>query len=211
MIYGKEYFETYALLSLVYCYDPQLSALIAGDNEAPDWQSEALDVGIEVTQALTPQEGENRFFLSEFFGEDWDGDGQVHEHLRCTTGEALRDYEDSLMCIRAFYESRSSRENVVDAVHEKLRKLNHHYKLFRRNWLYVFSDSALMNGDDLQFIGEGYRALCRQMDLCFGKVFINVIDALVVLRPDGQWESYPVPKETQRKLHWESLERNSRG
>lgn len=61
----KKYMEQYARLSLIYCYNKELSLL--QDRENPDWQSEELGIGMEVTEALEQKDGRKRFVINQYF------------------------------------------------------------------------------------------------------------------------------------------------
>ena len=60
----KKYMEQYARLSLIYCYNKELSLL--QDRENPDWQSEELGIGMEVTEALERKDGRKRFVINQY-------------------------------------------------------------------------------------------------------------------------------------------------
>lgn len=69
----KEYSEWYALLSLVHCYDEELRILFNCKKEEPDWQSEILDLGLEITEALESEDGRKRFVVNRYIGKGLNG------------------------------------------------------------------------------------------------------------------------------------------
>lgn len=69
-MYSKVYFEKYAILSLSWFVDNRLEIIIDDEKhyESPDFQSEVLDIGIEVVEAISFDQGEERFIVNEYFG-----------------------------------------------------------------------------------------------------------------------------------------------
>ena len=67
--YNKDYFEKYALLSLVYCYDDKLQSM--KKHERPDWIDENRSIGLEVTRALSSTDGEINSIINRYFGKGY--------------------------------------------------------------------------------------------------------------------------------------------
>ncbi|MBI9011243.1 MAG: hypothetical protein JEZ08_03365 [Clostridiales bacterium] len=69
-MYSKDFFEKYAILSLVRFYDSNLKVMLTDEKsyEKPDFQSRDLGVGIEVTEAITSKYGEQLLLSTESKG-----------------------------------------------------------------------------------------------------------------------------------------------
>lgn len=178
----KEYMEQYAKLSLVYCYDERLSVLQKG--EEPDWQSIELDVGIEVTEALHREDGRKRNAINQYFGKGLD----CHQ-LKEQFGKKYPEYDGQLWvlentaCFSDSYDMQDKIQQVCLAIESKTRKLNHHYRRFRNNWLYVFLP-GLLNGADIPEIFQAYEMVNSQFPLKFDKVFLNSHELIYIMQPD---------------------------
>lgn len=86
----KEYMEWYAVLSLVYCYEKNLHMFFDCKGEEPDWQSEKLDIGMEVTEALEPEEGRKRSVINRHFGKNQEGDIVKQQIKKVTPNTATK-------------------------------------------------------------------------------------------------------------------------
>ena len=73
MKYNKKYLEPYALLTLIECFGYKLEDILDQDVECPDWQSDKLDLGIEVTEAKNPMDGELDFIIDKYFNKGLSG------------------------------------------------------------------------------------------------------------------------------------------
>jgi hypothetical protein len=73
-MYNKQFYEKYALISLIKCFSIDLQLMLDDkcDYESPDYQSDVLSIGIEVVEAISSRQGEERFIINEYFGKGLD-------------------------------------------------------------------------------------------------------------------------------------------
>lgn len=187
-MYNKHFYEKYALLSLIECFSNDLEVLLQDkcEYENPDYQSEMLSLGIEVVEAITSKQGEERFIINEFFGK-----GINARVLKKDAEERFKKIRGKIKVIDdlAFYSHQpngfrmSSRISLIQSkINEKLIKLNSHYKVFENNWLYVFAHISTVYKEEIESLdihplNEG--------DFYFDKVFVNCIDKIYVLTKEG--------------------------
>ena len=168
---GNHYFEHYAKITLVDYYIFEKDSLLVRDK--PDLQSERLDYGIEVTQAILKTEArcndlkcDVRLSLSEYESIDEEvsaGEKGFYEALRA--GESLKNIRIDLI-----------RERIAD----KLEKLNHNYRIFSTNALYVFAETARLEESDLEKIIAYIRASHSEHAIGYDVYFLNCINKLCI-------------------------------
>ena len=66
MAYEKLLNEIYAAVSLKYLWKEYRPFFVK--NESPDWVNEAMDFGLEVSQALLPDDGQEESFIERYLG-----------------------------------------------------------------------------------------------------------------------------------------------
>lgn len=194
--------EQYACLSLIYCYDKRLSLL--EDGEEPDWQSTELDIGMEVTEALEPDDGRKRSVVNQYFGKGLPGQF-IKEQFR----EKHPEYDsqlkvlDNVACFYDFYDMKSKIQQVCSAITEKTAKLNRHYSKFSQNWLYIFVPSLFLESD-LPEILQTYYESTAHSPITFDKVFLNALNSIFVLNPNGLECDIPVSDDCLKRLKAEA-------
>jgi hypothetical protein len=136
--YPKAYFEWYAYYSLESWLGDRYRN--CHKSEAPDFQNYIDSLGIEVTRAMTPEEGFTWFFANENIGRD--KNKIPKELLDRFRGQIYFDHNNRMKMIsknRGLLSTRKDILIVIDAVETKLHKLNKNYKVFSTNALYIFS------------------------------------------------------------------------
>ena len=182
MIITKEYMERYALLSLICCYDKDLSALMK--SEKPDWQSRGLDIGLEVTEALSCDDGRKRFVLSKYFCKGLDGN-----YIKDQIGQNYSEYSSNIdvsgnvACYSEIYDMDDIIRQVIESINQKTKKLNGHYTIFKNNWLYVFAPDLFCD-IDIPVICKGYKEIIPKYKIIFDKLFINARNSIFVLNSE---------------------------
>lgn len=208
-MYKKQFYEKYALLSLVKCYSNDLQVLLNDKREFenPDHQSDVLSIGIEVVEAITNRQGEERFIINEYFGKGMDGEtlkkaaeerfSKINGKIDVVDGHAVYSHEPHGFRM-------SSRLTLIQSkIDEKLIKLNSHYKVFDNNWLYVFSHVSTVHQDEI----ESLDIHNEKVDgLSFDKVFIDCIDKIYVLS-DKDITVEEISNETLKNLKHEALKK----
>lgn len=182
--YSKRYFEEYAVLSLVMCYDAQLRPLLEAEChvESPDFQSPCRDLGIEVTRAETKRQGEYLAVVNHYFGK-----GNKPEVIREEIKMRFPKFADNILMdgdTFAFYETFDTKTIIADlknSIAEKLRKLNNGYNVFEQNWLYIFSGTSILNEKDMADLREKET---KSHQIQFNKIFVNCFDRIYILAND---------------------------
>ncbi len=189
---GNHYFEHYAKITLVDYYIFEKDSLIVRDK--PDLQSERLDYGIEVTQAILKTEARCndlkcnvRLSLSEYESIDEEisaGEKSFYEALRA--GESLKNIRIDLI-----------RERIAD----KLEKLNHNYRIFSTNALYIFAETARFEESDLDTIRAYIRTAHTQHTVGYDVYFLNCISKLCIYdSKKDRIDSVRIPTSDLREL-----------
>lgn len=194
--------EHYARLSLIYCYDEKLSLL--QDGEEPDWQSTELDIGMEVTEALEPNEGRKRSVINQYFGRGLSGQ-YIKEQFRKKYPEYDSQLKvvDNVACFSDNGDMKLKIQQVCSAIVKKSQKLNSRYTRFGQNWLYIFVPDLFVEFD-LPEILRTYREIAAQNSIMFDKVFLNACQIIFVLNPNGLEYKIPVSDDCLKQLKEES-------
>ena len=178
--YGKRYFEEYAILSLVMCYDRRLQSLLEAEfhAESPDFQDFCINLGIEVTRAETKRYGEYSAVINHYFGK-----GNKPEFIQQEIKRRFPKFSDNIFIdgdTFAFYEECDTKAIIIDlkkSISEKLQKLNSGYKVFEQNWLYIFSGTSVLNEEDMNLMNKETKSYQIQ----FNKIFVNCFDRIYIL------------------------------
>ena len=110
--YSKNYFEKYASLTLLKILDIEEDDITLSD--CPDLVIKELDMGIEVTQAITTSEAVE------------DRKKALYTHLDMSPFDQVRKDKEKVL------------ENIDDAIKRKQAK-SEHYSKFKTNGLYIYS------------------------------------------------------------------------
>ena len=186
--YSKKYFEGYAFNSLALCYDKRLIDICcdAVKDESPDFQIETLYLGIEVTEAITNIQGEQRFIINQYFGEGLSAKKIIKDSTR-RFGKKIKGKIHSIDGIAAYsenpslYDTSIHLDKLCESIRLKTKKLNENYKLFKENWLYVFSGTGLLKVDDIDIMQAELHSLISQYQNQFNKIFINCFDTIFII------------------------------
>lgn len=127
--YSKNYFEKYAALSLIKILSVNENQILQSD--CPDLQIPSLDYGIEVTQALTPEEAVE------------DKKKQIYSHLHHNPFDSHDENIDFLIL------------KIQDAFKRKQLKSNHYIK-FKNNALYIFTHCYNVNEAEILSCFQNY-------------------------------------------------------
>ena len=171
MAYEKLLNEIYAAVSLKYLWKEYQPYFIK--SESPDWINETMDFGLEVSQALLPDDGQEESFIEQYLG-------CLKEEL---PPQAFEKYGDRLN----FYNGRFWAILPDCAVHQdylfkakyrfdrKLEKLNTNYMHRRYNGLYLFLHPTDENDIDAGALFEYMRLTQETREKRFDWVFLNTI------------------------------------
>lgn len=134
MAYEKLLNEIYAALSLKYLwkeYQPSFRK-----SESPDWVNDAMDFGLEVSQALLPDDGQEENFIEQYLGRRKE---ELPKIAFEKYGARLNFYNDRLWAILPDAPTASdTMEKAQYRFERKLEKLNTNYLQKKYNGLYLY-------------------------------------------------------------------------
>lgn len=134
--YNKEYFEKYALLSLVYCYDYKLQSM--KKHERPDWIDENRSIGLEVTRALSSTDGEINSIINRYFGKGYSPEEIINKaNNELKYNKDIFKSANGLCYVEKNVNYSDVKQLIIDTINTKISKFNSHYDKFNENWLYV--------------------------------------------------------------------------
>lgn len=201
MAYEKLLNEIYAAVSLKYLWSEYRPVFVK--SESPDWVNETLDLGLEVSQALQPDDGQMESFIEKYLG-------CLKEELPAS---ALERYGDRLH----FYNGRfwailpgeNSNQDCMSKAkyrfHKKLDKLNTNYVHYRQNGLYLFlhpGEKDVVDAEELFTYMKEQQALCGTR---FDWIFLNCADVIYVCNYQADvLESIVLPQNAASFLNTET-------
>lgn len=184
----KEFYENYSIISLIDKYKHNLKYiyLYSLETESPDWQSCEMDIGIEVTQAIEEMEGYELSVIRQVFGKGFTpqvakqkidklSNGKMTNKVSEFNGLTIYSYHDGL------FNTDILRVKILDSIQRKIIKLNKNFKIFKKNWLYIFAGTSIINIEDILKIKEGYFEIKKLYDVNFDKIFINALDSIYLI------------------------------
>lgn len=188
ILYDKHYYESYALLSLKHFWDGYSDGFENADR--PDLQNKNTNIGIEVVQALSEDEGMWRSKIIE-----------------CND-------TDDIDAINTLYNSKFDIkrhiEQILEKIDIKLKKLNKDedgYTLFKTNALYIFAESDMIQPEDIRKIIQEVHKKFIHFELKFDILFVNAVDKLFVIKNSDISTIY-FNKEVMKTIHREAIERS---
>ena len=134
MAYEKLFNEIYAALSLKYLWQEYRPSFIK--SESPDWINEEMELGLEVSQALLPDDGQTKNFIEKYLGCLME---ELPEVMMERYGERLYFYNGRFWAVLP--DENKEQDYIYKAEYrfrEKLEKLNTNYQRRRYNGLYLF-------------------------------------------------------------------------
>lgn len=176
MAYEKLLNEIYAAVSLKYLWSDYEPSFIK--SESPDWINETMDLGLEVSQALLPDDGQTESFIEQYLG-------CLREEL---PESAMERYGDRLH----FYNGRFWAVLPEDHLHQdclykakyrfdrKLEKLNTNYKHRRYNGLYLFLHPTDESNIDTTQLFAYMQQQQEKRAVRFDWVFLNCVKTIYV-------------------------------
>ena len=169
---NKEYFEYYAKYSLITSVDKNYSYLNKG--ESPDWQSDILDIGVEVTRAIDENIYLAYNIISEYFGNVF-----ISNHTAQKIQERKQQYAELHKYTDASsidYNDISNIDNLRKRYIHKTIKLNKNYIHYNENLLYMFTFKTMDADEVKQCFKIDLGHYKHNFDLCF----VNCFDRIYV-------------------------------
>lgn len=169
MAYEKLLNEIYAVVSLKYLWKEYRPSFVK--SEAPDWINETMNLGLEVSQALLPDDGQTESFIEQYLG-------CLKEELPSAAieryGERLHFYNGRFWAVLPDQNRRQDYLSKAKYRFErKLEKLNANYQHRRYNGLYLFLHPADENDIDAGQLFEYMRQKQEGERAHFDRVFLN--------------------------------------
>ena len=199
--YEKLLNEIYAAVSLKYLWKEYQPYFIK--SESPDWINDTMDFGLEVSQALLPDDGQEERFIEQYLG-------CRKEEL---PPQAFEKYGDRLN----FYNGRFWAILPDRTVHQdylfkakyrfdrKLEKLNTTYMQRKFNGLYLFLHPTDENDIDAGALFEYMRLTQETREKCFDWVFLNCVKTIYVCNyKNNTIEPIRLPKNAESFLNTEA-------
>ena len=199
--YEKLLNEIYAAVSLKYLWKEYQPYFIK--SESPDWINDTMDFGLEVSQALLPDDGQEERFIEQYLG-------CRKEEL---PPQAFEKYGDRLN----FYNGRFWAILPDQTVHQdylfkakyrfdrKLEKLNTNYMQRKYNGLYLFLHPTDENDIDAGALFEYMRLTQETREKCFDWVFLNCVKTIYVCNYKiNTIEPIRLPKNAESFLNTEA-------
>ncbi|MCD8149503.1 MAG: hypothetical protein LUE92_08065 [Clostridiales bacterium] len=176
MAYEKLLNEIYAALSLEYLWPEYRPGFVK--SESPDWINETMDFGLEVSQALLPDDGQMASFIEKYLGRRKE---ELPESAFERYGERLHFYNGRFWAILP--DETRKQDYLFKAKYRfdrKLEKLNKNYRRCKKNGLYLFlhpKEGTTVDAESL-FVYMKHRQ--EKERIHFDWVFLNCIHVIYV-------------------------------
>ncbi len=171
--FDSNYSEKYALLSLQALFPDRYVGMSKG--ECPDWYDESKNTGVEVTRALSPEEG----YYYSYWNRNYRKSKDEINKKNLIKFEQNSHWDNGILnyVTRDLPNSSKTIETICDAIKKKLELLNGNYTKFKTNELYVFSSDDICE-EDIKSIVSQYDVISDEYQTSFDTVFINTIEDL---------------------------------
>ncbi len=169
---NREYFEYYAKYSLIMSRSKKY--VLLAKNESPDWQSDVLNIGVEVTRAIDKDIYLAYNIIGEYFGNVF-----VKNHIDEKIKERQEEYAAILGCDNPqsiCYDDISNIANLKKGYIHKTIKLNKNYVKYNKNQLYIFTFKSMDEYEVKECFDLDLSIYRINYDLCF----VNCLDRLYV-------------------------------
>ena len=176
MAYEKLYNEIYAIVSLKYLWKEYKVGFVK--NESPDWINEEMNLGLEVTQALLPDDGKTESFIDKYLG-------CLKEELPIAAiefyGDRLHFYNGRFWAV--LDDEREPQDYLLKVqfrFDRKLEKLNINYARMKNNGIYIYVHPAKNEKVDAKKLYHYMKKEQSKKKFGFKWVFLNCIDKIYV-------------------------------
>lgn len=167
MAYEKLLNEIYAVVSLKYLWSEYQPYFIK--SESPDWMNETMDLGLEVSQALLPDDGQEASFIEHYLGCRRE---ELPDSAMERYGERLHFYNGRFWAVLP--DATMHQDYISKAKYRferKLEKLNTNYQHKTYNGLYLYLHPADQNDIDagqlFEFMDQRQQDQKKQFDWVF--------------------------------------------
>lgn len=208
MAYEKLLNEIYAALSLEYIWPEYRPAF--EKSESPDWVNPAMELGLEVSQALMPEDGQTERFIEEYLGKPKE---EIPLAALERYGDRLHFYQGRFWAVLPRENERySDFEKAAFRFEKKLEKLNTNYQKMRYNGLYLFLHPAGQAIPDMAALSRWMGARQRRERVKFHWVFVHCRNRLYVFDfRKNRVDAYRISAEGESFLNREAERLRSDG
>ena len=176
MAYEKLLNEIYAAVSLKYLwpeYQPSFRK-----SESPDWINETMELGLEVSQALLPDDGQTANFIEQYLGCPKE---ELPKAALERYGERLHFYNGRFWAVLPSDDlEQDSLYKAKYRFDRKLEKLNTNYRHMRYNGLYLFLHAQKKCVIDTETLFAYMREKQADMSVRYDWVFLNCESVIYV-------------------------------
>lgn len=201
MAYEKLLNEIYAAISLEYLWPEYRPFFVK--SESPDWINEGMDLGLEVSQALLPEDGQAESFIEKYLGCP---EEELPESAFDRYGDRLHFYNGRFWAILP--EDGKWQDEFYKAKYRfdrKLEKLNTNYRRCKRNALYLFLHPSDRQDVDEKRLFQYMKDRQQGEKIQFDWVFLNCVDLIWVCNFEkGCLSSIPLPGNAEAFLSVEA-------
>lgn len=201
MAYEKLLNEIYAAVSLKYLWKEYKPFFVK--SESPDWINENMDLGLEVSQALIPVDGQEESFIEKYLGCPRD---ELPPEAVAKYGDRLNFYNGRFWAILP---DRNVKQDYLSKAKyrfdRKLEKLNTNYTHKKYNALYLYLHPTDESDIDAGALYEYMRFTQKPMKKHFDWVFLNCVSTIYVCDyRDNTIEPIVLPKNAENFLNTEA-------
>lgn len=203
MAYEKLYNEIYAIVALKYLWRGYRPGYVK--NESPDWLNPAQSVGIEVSQALLPYDGQDASFLEAWLGRLSE---EIPAEDKARYAGRLYFYNDRLWALLPDpRDTRSWTEKAHYRFCRKLEKLNKNFTVCKINSLYLYAHATPEKIESVRLLMAEMAESQQGSGVKFGLVFLDCEKSIYILdfrsggiaeMPVGEMARVFLERETER-------------
>ena len=200
MAYEKFFNEIYAITALKYFWRGYVKGFVKW--ESPDWYHEKAGIGIEVSQALLPKDGQEENFIETYLGKHR---AEIPEEAALRYKNRLYFYNDRLWAL--LDDGTSSvpcEEKILVRFKSKLAKLNANYLPCETNALYLFAH-AEPNEKTVSRLRKQMAEIQRSEARRFDLIFLDCNSTLYILDfRQNETETIPITEKARLFLNEEA-------
>lgn len=193
MAYEKLFNELYAITVLKYFWSDYLEGFVKW--ESPDWYNIGADLGIEVSQALLPKDGQEESFLETYLGKHRE---DIPADAFQRYGQRLYFYNDRLWALLDDGTSLiTHKEKILTRFGSKLAKLNTNYRQCEINALYLFAHVEIKK-TEAETIAAKLSDIQKTKAHRFDIVFLDCKSAVYILNlTKHNVDTIPIPEKAR--------------
>lgn len=202
------YFEKYALLSLQRLYDATWTNFRYGEGvESPDLQSDRPSIGIEVTRAITKEQGFSERIIHEYFQKFVPERAQLYRDGVWPVQQKMQEDIAIISALNGRMNIKVHIQTLQHAMQVKTQKLNRIYRLFDKNYLYIFTFNDGYARSDIWKAVDGSHAMLQGFPIRYDLYFIDCIHFVDVV----DWrlrriQRLEVSDQTLEELRWQAIQ-----